>query len=329
MPAAVTRSAHAKLNLALWVGPPLPDGERSGFHPICSWMSCISLCDQVTVEPEEAGRGSSLEIRWAEDAPRPTPVDWAAERDLTMRALRALEAHAARPLAARVRVLKRIPVGSGLGGGSSDAAAALRAANRAFGLELDDAALRSLGAGLGSDVPFFIDSTEDGPARPAIVSGLGETVERHPRVGAEVLLVVPPFSCATADVYRAFDRLADEGLSRARITGGAPAVARGDPADDQLVRKRAARAAEIHRVEGRFLFNSLTPAAMTVEPRLRSLLSAVANVTNCHTRLTGSGSCVFVPLEAGRIEHAQSQLEKAVVRDAALEGCRVVRTRLV
>lgn len=326
---AVTRPAYAKLNLALWVGPPLPSGDRAGFHPVCSWMSCIDLCDEVTVEPLDAPAPSPLTVAWAADAPRPTPVDWTPERDLAVRALRALEARTERPLPARLRVLKRIPVGSGLGGGSSDAAAVLRAANRAFGLRLDDAVLRSIAAGLGSDVPFFIDSPEDAPARPAIVSGLGDSVDRVARVPADVLLVVPPFACATADVYRAFDRFADQGPSHARISRGAPAVARGEPEDDALVRRRAAKAIEIHRVEGRSLFNALTPAAMSVEPRLRPLLSAVANATNCHTRLTGSGSCVFAPIEPGRVDRAKAQLEQALVRDAVLEGCRVIRTRLL
>ena len=329
MATPVTRRAHAKLNLALWVGAALPAGhEKAGFHPICSWMSCTDLFDEVTIEPLAAGAPSSLMIEWAADAPRPTPIDWPPEKDLALRALRALEGHARRPLAARVRVLKRIPVGSGLGGGSSDAAAALAALNEAFALGLTGAELRSLAPALGSDVAFFIDDTA--PARPAIVSGLGERVERLPRVGADMILVVPPFSCATAPVYRAFDELEEE-IKRSRASGGLPSAQRGETEDESLVRLRAARAVERHRLEGRFLFNGLTAAAARVEPRVRDLLSTVANITNCHTRLTGSGSCVFLPVEAGYVERVFEQLAGAIAGTAhpALAGCRAVRTRLL
>jgi len=324
MPAPVTRRAHAKLNLALWVGAALPrDHPRAGFHPICSWMTCIDLFDEVTVEPLAPGAPTEFSVQWAADAPRQTPINWPPEKDLTLRAVRALEARAGRSLPARVRVVKRVPVGSGLGGGSSDAAAALISGNLAFGLGLSGADLRDLGASLGSDVPFFIDDTE--PARPAIVSGLGERVERAPRLAAEVVLIVPPFSCATGPVYRAFDELEEE-AKRSRASGGLPSAQRGEREDESLVRQRADRAAERHRVEGRFLFNALTAAAARVEPRVRDVLAAAANTTNCHTRLTGSGSATFAVVDAGRIGRVMESLARA--DHPALAGCRFIRTRL-
>ncbi len=327
MPGPLTRRAHAKLNLALWVGGPLPPGHpRAGFHPVCSWMSCIDLFDEVTVEPRGPGDPTSLAVEWAVDAPRPTPIDWAPESDLTVRAMRALEARRGRPLPSRVRVVKRIPVGAGLGGGSSDAAAALISGNAAWGLGLSAAELRQIGASLGSDVPFFIDDAV--PARPAIVSGVGEGVERIARVAADTVLVIPPFSCATGPVYRAFDELEQE-VKRARASGGLPSPQRGEVEDESLVRRRAARAVERHRVEGRFLFNALTAAAAKVEPRLREVLGAVANATNSHTRLTGSGSAVFLIAEPGRLDRTLDVLVRAVGAGGPLEGCRVVRTRLV
>ena len=172
----VVRSAPAKVNLALSVGDAEPaerDGARNpraGWHPIASWMVCVDLMDRVRVTP--GSEGSTHRIAWAEDAPRPTPIDWPVEKDLAVRAHRALERRVGRTLPCAVAVEKRIPVGGGLGGGSSDAAAALLALREAFDLPLSDAELAAVGAGLGSDVAFFVDA-EHGPG---VVTGFGEGV---------------------------------------------------------------------------------------------------------------------------------------------------------
>ena len=104
-----------------------------------------------------------------------------------MRAHRALEVRLGRVLPCHLEVRKRIPVGGGLGGGSSDAAAALLALRQAFGLELSDAELAAVGATIGSDVAFFIDEAH----RPGVVTGFGGEVERTPRVSGTLTLVIP------------------------------------------------------------------------------------------------------------------------------------------
>ena len=135
----VTRLARAKINLALGVGPP----DHTGMHPIATWMHALGpgLADTVTAEPAAE---TTLRVAWAPDAPRPTPIDWPPQRDLAARAHRLLEDLAGRPLPARLEVAKRIPVGAGLGGGSSDAGAMLLALDEAFGLGLGPARLRDL-----------------------------------------------------------------------------------------------------------------------------------------------------------------------------------------
>ncbi|HEY6928378.1 MAG TPA: hypothetical protein VJA66_01770, partial [Thermoanaerobaculia bacterium] len=103
---------------------------------------------------------------------------------------------------ARIRLTKRVPSGSGLGGGSSDAAAALRLLSRLWELRLDEAAIANLAARIGSDVPYFLAGGE------ADVSGRGERVQpREDIPRSEILLLVPPFPLSTEKVYAAYDAL--------------------------------------------------------------------------------------------------------------------------
>jgi 4-diphosphocytidyl-2-C-methyl-D-erythritol kinase len=255
--------AFAKLNLSLAVGPAIESGPKKGFHPIASLIAAIDLADEVEAVPGARG----LEVAWAGDAPRATPIDWTSEQDLAMRALSALQEGVGRSLDVGLRVRKRIPVGGGLGGGSSDAAAALRAVNDACGLGLSSTELRAIGATLGSDVPFFVDDAD--PPRPAIVTGLGEAIERVTIPCASELspvLIVPAFGCATGEVYRAFDRAPTRGVDEARVR-------RADPED---------------------LFNDLQMAAELVRPELAAIRARAGAACDQQIHLTGSGSCLFV-----------------------------------
>lgn len=255
--------AFAKLNLSLAVGPAIEEGPKKGFHPIASLFAAVDLADEVEVT---AGAGG-LDVAWAGDAPRPTPIDWAAEKDLAMRALAAIEGRIGRSLGVGLRVRKRIPVGGGVGGGSSNAAAALIAVNEACGLGLSRAELRGIGAMLGSDVSFFVDDVD--PARAAIVTGIGETIQRVELSFAEQLspvLIIPGFGCPTGEVYRAFDRAPTRGLDEARVR-------RADPDD---------------------LFNDLQSAAELVRPELREIREKASAACGARAHLTGSGSCLFV-----------------------------------
>jgi len=129
-------SAHAKLNLSLSVHGLLPDGR----HQVSTVLHAISLADRLVIEEGE----TELEV----DGDAPPGGD-----NLVLRAQAALEEVAGRPLPARFRLTKAIPSGSGLGGGSSDAAAALRGLKQMYELDLD---LAPVAAGLGVDVPFFL-----------------------------------------------------------------------------------------------------------------------------------------------------------------------------
>lgn len=264
-----TIKAHAKLNLALSVGPPIAEGlPDAGFHPIASWIVPLDLADEIAIEPTDGG-GVVLERSWAEDAPRVSPLGWLEEQDLAVRAVHRLGAAAGAELSCRLTVRKRVPVGGGLGGGSSDAAAALMAANEAFALGVPLEELARIGAGLGADVPYFVDAVS--PPRPALVGGLGERVERIETPATPVVLAIPPFGCDTSLVYAGFDD--------APVTLDEPGVA---------------RLAVAGAIDPEGLFNDLLPAARRVEPELGRLMQAIKRVDTRPVHLSGSGSTLFL-----------------------------------
>jgi 4-diphosphocytidyl-2-C-methyl-D-erythritol kinase len=319
-----TRLAPAKLNLMLSVGEALPEGHpKRGYHPIASWFAAIDLCDEVEVTRLEAG-SSRYGVRWAEDAPRKSMIDWPLEKDLAVRAHRALEARVGVALPVAMTLTKRIPVGGGLGGGSSDAAACLLAVREAFGLDVADDGLREVAMGLGSDVAYFVDdSQEGGGPRMAIVSGLGDVIERVPPGGTgeasappieqPILLVVPPFGCATQAVYKAFDDTLAAELKEYRLdraVAGATGRERSTAPKDQMVRTRAAKMLERGEIETDLLFNDLARPAFAVEPRLGQLVTALSNATRSPAHVTGSGSCVFLAPPSGKLEWFETRVRR-------------------
>lgn len=332
---SLTIPAHAKVNLALAVGPPEPaTSPRPGWHRIASWMSCIDLADDLTLTRLPDGSPTTYAITWAADAPRPSPIDWPIEKDLAVRAHRLLEHHVGRSLPIDLKLAKRIPVGGGLGGGSSDAAAMLTGLNRLFDLRIPPSPLRALAAQLGSDIAFFIDDHHE-PARPALVTAFGDHVERVPFIDADVLLVIPPFGCPTKNVYAAYDAILHE-----RSADPASRERTSPPAalDARPLREQIAAAQRLGLIDPRSLHNDLLPAACRIEPRLPPLLKAMARATGHHPLLTGSGSCCFLltpPAHGERPEDGELRLESLLAHAAGPDeardipaGCALVRTRL-
>lgn len=297
-PRVPTRRAYAKINLALSVGPPLPGrGPGAGMHPIASWMHSIDLWDEVEVSP--AGH-PSLDIGWAANAPRPTPIDWPPEKDLAWRAVYALGSAAGRRLDARITIQKRIPTGGGLGGGSSDAAAALLAANDAFGLGFGLDRLAELSLSLGSDVAYFLD--RDLPPRPAVVAGLGDRIARLEPVRAWAVLILPPFGCPTGAVYKAYDTLGPRPLREGDV----------------------AHMAAAGRIDGGLLFNDLWEAAVRVQPALGDLRERVRRAGPGPVCMSGSGSTLFIPCRDGHDAERARRLIAGSTSDAAILSVRLV-----
>ncbi len=180
--------APAKINLNLRI---LGRDDATGFHDLESWMVPLTLADDLRVELTEV-HGIQLTCSDPELDAGSGNLAWRAA-DLFLR-------ETGNDCGVRLELHKNIPHGAGLGGGSSDAASVLQALNNLAGTPLDDAALASLAAQLGSDVPFFL-RTESALAR-----GRGELLE--PRTlpqPLDLLLIKPPFAVETAWAYRQWD----------------------------------------------------------------------------------------------------------------------------
>jgi len=241
----LTLAAPAKLNLRLLVGPLGEDG----YHPVRTLMVALpDLADTVTVE------GAAERSVACEGIDGPANLAW--------HALEALERRvgALPPLA--VRIVKRIPAQSGLGGGSSDAAATLVAADRLLGLGLGTNDLEAVAAEVGSDVPFFVRGGASWAA------GRGEVLAPAAAPPFAALLARPAGGLATAAVYAAFDRMRPP-----------------DPADDTPAPERS-------RDLPGWTRNDLWQAALALRPGLGRVARALRAAGARETLLCGSGSAV-------------------------------------
>lgn len=182
----MTIQAPAKVNLVLRILAKRPDG----YHDIETLMAPVSLADELVVEVSE-GDGVELTCDCPDIPCGPGNLVW--------RAADAYRQHAAIRFRAKITLRKMIPHGAGLGGGSSDAAAVLKALDQICGRRLGDRKLEAIAATLGSDVPFFVKS------RPVWCRGRGEVLgDPVPLQGANILLLKPPFPVSTAWAYNAW-----------------------------------------------------------------------------------------------------------------------------
>jgi 4-diphosphocytidyl-2-C-methyl-D-erythritol kinase len=252
----IRERAPAKVNLLLHVGPARPDG----LHELASLFASVDLADDVTVA--EAGADEVV-------------CAGVGGRNLASAAVELLRAEAIRDLPPlRIEIEKRIPVAAGMGGGSADAAAVLRAANAIGGSPLDAAALRKLGMQIGADVPSQVEP------RHALVTGAGEGVEPVALPPMTLLLVPDTEGLATADVYRQADEL---GTTRGEL-------------DVETVRGLAGRPLEELAAA---LENDLEPAAVALRPELVERMARLREAGALAARVTGSGPTVFGVFHAG------------------------------
>lgn len=275
-PRRLALRAPAKLNLGLSVVGRRPDGH----HDLESVFVPLDLADalEVRVGP---GDGVTLSLDRG-DAPGAGEVP-EGEANLAVQAARALLVRAGCRRAVGLHLGKRIPAGAGLGGGSSDAGAVLRALARLVPGAADDAALEALALALGADVPFFLEP------RPAFVEGVGEQrtpLPGWPALGA--LLVHPGTPLATAAVFAG------------RAASGAALTPRR--AGSTIPRLRALRGASPARLidalaagDGRRsdLRNDLEASAVRLAPAVAELREEVEATGARATGMSGSGPVVF------------------------------------
>lgn len=193
---ALILPTYAKLNLTLDV-----TGRRpNGYHDIDSVMQTISLHDLIWIERTDCR---------VFDVVGP-PIEG---ENLVLKAARELEGHVSRALPFTIRLFKRIPMAAGMGGGSADAAAFLKAANQLYELKLATAELAEIAAAVGQDVPFLL---EGGTAR---ATGLGSTIAPLPPVPRNwrFLVVSPPVQVSTRAVYEAVDGSQPSGKRTPRL----------------------------------------------------------------------------------------------------------------
>jgi 4-diphosphocytidyl-2-C-methyl-D-erythritol kinase len=249
----VSGFAPAKVNLYLHVGPPRADG----FHPLDSLIAFADVGDRVVATPAD---GLDLVVEG------PFAGSLATEPDnLVLRAARLLAAHAGvRPHAA-LRLEKHLPVASGIGGGSSDAAAALRVLDRLWHCRASRTDLEALAARLGADVPCCV------AALPARMRGIGEDLAVAHVAPLRAVLANPLMPAPTAAVYRAFDALGGGSL---RDPGPAPR----DCLQDWLASQT----------------NDLEAPAIAVAPVIADVLAALREAApDALVRMSGSGATCF------------------------------------
>lgn len=256
-PEAVGVEAFAKLNLFLRV----LSRDADGYHGLETLFCLVDLADRVELERRE-GRGVTLEVAGADLG--------SAEANLAVRAARmVLEATGDR-FAVHIRLTKRIPVSAGLGGGSSDGAAALSGVNRLAGNAVPRHELLQFAARLGSDVPFFMSG-----APLALAWSRGERLLQLPPLpAAPALLVAPPTPISTAEAYGWLDA--------ARQSAG----------------RRGAVALDLDALStwgdiGRMAGNDFESPLFGRRPEIRAAFEALVGTRPLVCRMSGSGSALF------------------------------------
>ncbi|ESZ34935.1 4-(cytidine 5'-diphospho)-2-C-methyl-D-erythritol kinase [Mesorhizobium sp. L2C067A000] len=262
--AARTWLAPAKINLALHV-----TGKRAdGYHLLESLVVFTRFGDRVEIEPADADR-FSVSGRYATSV----PID---DSNLVVKAREALRRQAGQqstpPVA--IRLEKNLPIASGVGGGSSDAAAVLQGLVRTWGLDIGEAELSRIGLTLGADVPMCL------AAKPLVARGVGDELSLVPDFPALALVLVNPgVAVSTPDVFNALEKRDNEGL---------PPLP---------------RAFDFHSVRNwlEITRNDLEPAAQAIQPPIGRALSMLNRAGSGFSRMSGSGATCFGLFETGNV----------------------------
>lgn len=289
-PMSCREFAAAKVNLTLAVGAPRADG----YHPVDSIVAFADWGDLLSFAP-------AVDLTLALTGDYADTLQGEGE-NLVLKAAYALRAAAEKPeLGAQITLDKTLPVASGIGGGSADAAAALRGLNRLWDLDFSDRQLAEIATVIGADVPACVHS------RALRMSGIGERIEpiiAWPSLAG--VMVNPGMGVSTASVFNAFDAGAPTKLQprRAPVAGNVDAALR-------------------YLEEGR---NDLEDPAIELQPAIADVLRALRDLPGQElVRMSGSGATCFALFEAPqRAEIAAGKLQSEhpawIVRAVTLAG---------
>ncbi len=288
----IALDAPAKVNLGLRIR-----GRRAdGYHLLESLFVPLDLADRLSIAVRRVAGGMSaparISLTISGERSAGVPAD---ASNLAARAAAAfLEAAGQDDLAVEIRLEKRIPSPAGLGGGSSDAGAVLRALAALVPEVLAVEKLAALALGLGADVPFFLDP------RPAMVRGVGEKIEAVKGLPSFVLLLAHPgVGLSTAAVYAAFDALAPA----LTPSGAGPTVM---PPEGPLEPEALAR----------LLVNDLEPAALRLCPPIARLRLQLSDAGAVAVGMSGSGPTLFgVFRDEASARSAQAKIERETERE--------------
>ncbi len=258
MSRSITLLAPAKINLGLWVGRKRPDG----YHEIVTLMVPLEFGDRIKITKQAKGiRLRTTGIR----------LNIPANDNLAHRAAELFFAAAKIERGCSITINKRIPPGSGLGGGSADAAAVLIGLNRLYHHPLNRKKLRDLALKLGSDVPFFIKGV------PCVARGRGERLRPVLLPRLLVLLYCPDFSVSTSWAYQQLDHL------RRKLTP--------PPLSPKILCLRLRRK-ELAGLAGK-IHNSFEPVVFARHPELAQIKELLLSRGAYAASLSGSGSTVY------------------------------------
>lgn len=298
--ASVTIFAPAKLNLFLAI-----TGRRDdGFHNLVSVVAPLTFGDTLVADTFSSSGGCPRYELSCSDAE--VPCDGT---NLVLRAAKAFAGESGWNGNVRFRLEKRIPMGAGMGGGSSNGAAALRALNRLAGEPLDAARLSAVAGTLGSDCPLFL---HDGPV---VMRGRGERVEDLPAQaacrlrGRKVLVFKPPFGIPTAWAYgRMVEEAAAAGPARPDAVYLSAPVAEG---------RLSGWISDANAPVETLLFNNMEAPAFSKYVALPTLLNQLREGFGLAPRMTGSGSACFALLQQDTPVNEISSIVRGAWGDAA------------
>ena len=263
---SVKEKAYAKINLTLDV----TSRREDGFHDVLTVMHTLSLCDELTVTVSPSRTPTvSLEL----SCEHRLPTD---DRNIAVKAAKLYQSRAGITDSVAITLAKRIPVAAGLAGGSTDAAATLRALNRIYGKRLSDKMLLSLAAELGSDVPFcLIGGT-------ALCRGRGERIDRLPdlRNLSVVVAIADGEHVSTPDAYTALDKM------YSNFDGSIPTV--GAERTASLI-----ESIKTGRLDTASLYNVFEDAILPACPGAAAIKEKMLELGATASLMSGSGPSVF------------------------------------